>query len=156
MRAQRGGLVRWLAGSILVVGLGASLCYALGGVLRSVGMKRWDEPIAGALVAAAAALLLHLATSRQAWRIGRDVRAADGKGVLMFLGVGVLTICAQTVLLVSLRYTALSIATLIASCAPVLVIPMSYWLLGNQERITPPIIVGSLVAIAGVALVLLG
>jgi drug/metabolite transporter (DMT)-like permease len=98
VRAQRGGVLRWLAGSILVVGLGASLCYALGAVLRGVGMKRWDEPVVGALVAASAALLLHLATSRQAWRIVRDVRAADGKGVLMFLGVGVLTICAQTLM----------------------------------------------------------
>jgi drug/metabolite transporter (DMT)-like permease len=45
---------------------------------------------------------------------------------------------------------------LIASCAPVAVIPMSYWLLGNQERITPPVVVGSLLTIVGVALVLLG
>ncbi|CAN5469155.1 hypothetical protein BH11PSE7_BH11PSE7_27390 [soil metagenome] len=155
-RAQRGGMLRWLAGSILVLGLGASIFYAVGNVLRGAAMRRWDEPVLGALVSVAAALLLHLATSRRAWRIAADVRASDRKGVWMFLGVGVLTICAQTLLLFSLRYIALSVATLIVSCAPVLVIPLSYWLLGNRERITPRLVVGSLLSIAGVALVLLG
>jgi len=155
-RAERGGFWRWLATSILVLGLGASLCYAAGNVLRGAAMSRWDEPILGGLIAAASAFVLHLLTSRQAWRIATDVRAADRKGVLMFLGVGVLTICAQIMVLFSLRHTAVSIATLIFSCAPVLVIPTSYLFLGNTDKITGRIIVGAVLAIAGVALVLVG
>lgn len=155
-RAGHGGVLSWLATSILVLGLGSSLCYAAGNVLRGAAMARWDEPILGALIAAASAMLFHLLTSRDAWRIVSDVKAADRKGVLMFLGVGVLTICAQIMVFFSIRHTAVSIATLISSCAPVLVIPMSYWFLGNQDRITTRIVVGSVLAMVGVAMVLVG
>jgi drug/metabolite transporter (DMT)-like permease len=154
--AEHRGVLGRLAASILFVGLGASLCYATGNVLRGVAMARWDEPILGSVIAAGSALLMILLTRRQAWRIARDVKASDRKGVLMYLGGGVLTICAQIMVFFSIRHTAVSIATLISSCAPVIVIPMSYWLLGNTDKINGRIIVGALLAMTGVALVLIG
>jgi drug/metabolite transporter (DMT)-like permease len=154
--AEHRGVLGRLAASILFVGLGASLCYATGNVLRGVAMARWDEPILGSVIAAGSALLMILLTRRQAWHIARDVRASDRKGVLMYLGGGVLTICAQIMVFFSIRHTAVSIATLISSCAPVIVIPMSYWLLGNTDKINGRIIVGALLSMTGVALVLIG
>ena len=155
-RAVRGSNLRRLTSSILVVGLGASLCYATGNVLRGVAMARWDEPILGSVIATGSALLVNMLMRPQSWRIVSDVRASDPKGVLMFLGGGVLTICAQIMVFFSIRYTAVSISTLITSCAPVIVIPLSYWILGNTDKINGRIIVGAVLAMVGVALVLIG
>ncbi|MES2972859.1 MAG: DMT family transporter [Pseudomonadota bacterium] len=145
----------WIFRSVLVLGLGASLCYATSSVLRGGAMKLLDEPILGAVLGSASGLGLHLLTNGEGRTLLPTLLAADRKGVWLFVITGVLTITAQTLVFVSFRYIEVSIAMLIASCVPVLVIPMSYLLLGNQERIGPRTIAGTLLTMAGIALVLL-
>lgn len=150
----RGRLAGRLLGSILVLGLGASLCYAIGNVMRGGAMKLWDEPVLGALIGAATGMCLYLATSSGTKTLIPTIMAADRKGVWLFALQGLLTIFAQMLLLTSLRHIEVSIAMLIASCVPALVIPMSYLLLGNKDPIGPRTIAGTALTMAGVALVL--
>lgn len=47
----------------LLLGLGNSLAYAVGNVLRGAAMHRWPEPILGALLGAASGATIHLVSS---------------------------------------------------------------------------------------------
>jgi drug/metabolite transporter (DMT)-like permease len=143
------------ASSMVAVGCAASLAYAIGNVLRGAAMARWSEPLLGGIVAAAGALVVHLALSREGRRHLLNLGQADRKGVALFMAAGAITICAQSLMIASLRYTAVSIATLIASCVPVLVMPLSWLLLRHQERIGPRTVAGTALTIAGLAIVLL-
>jgi len=145
----------WIFRSMIVLGLGASLCYAISSVLRGGAMKLLDEPILGAVLGSASGLGLHLLTQGGVRTLVPALRVSDRKGVWLFVITGMLTITAQTLVFVSFRYIEVSIAILISSCVPALVIPMSYLLLGNQERIGARVIVGTLLTMAGIALVLL-
>ena len=48
----------WLA-SGFAVGIGATLAYSVGNVLRGASVRQWNEPVAGAMLGAVAALALH-------------------------------------------------------------------------------------------------
>lgn len=152
--AGRSRLRPWMS-SMVAIGCGAALCYAVGNVLRGAAMARWSEPLLGGVIAAGGALVVHLAFSREGRRHVLGLGEADRKGVAMFMAAGALTICAQSLMIASLRYTALSVATLIASCVPLLVMPLSWLLLRQQERIGLRTVAGAVLAVAGLALVLL-
>ena len=55
-----------------------------------------------------------------------------------------------------MHYIPVSVTSLIVSCMPVLVIPMSVVFLKNQEGITRRTVIGTTVTIAGIAMILLG
>jgi drug/metabolite transporter (DMT)-like permease len=81
------------------------------------------------------------------------LRHADRRGVLLFAISGVLTISAQTCLILSLKYIPVSVAALITLCTPLLVFPMSYLLFNNSEKITPLTLLGGALTLGGVALI---
>ena len=146
------GRSRWLQ-SALVLGIGSSIAYSLGYIFRGAGIRRCDEALLGALIGASAGLVLHAAFSRDKRQLLGKLRAADRRGVLMFAVSGVLTISAQTCLIVSLKYIPVSVAALITLCTPVLVFPMSYLLFKNSEKITALTLLGGSLTLAGVALI---
>jgi hypothetical protein len=55
--------------SVLLLGMGSSLAYAIGNVLRGSAVRSWNEPILGALIGAACGLALQVAFSagKGAW-----------------------------------------------------------------------------------------
>jgi drug/metabolite transporter (DMT)-like permease len=139
--------------SVLVLGLGSSLAYALGGVLRGAAIRRWDEAVLGALIGAVTGLLLHMLFSSDKCALPRNFKAADRQGLLLFAASGLLTICAQLCLILALKYIPVSVAALITLCTPLLVFPMSYVLFKNSEKITRGTLLGGALTLVGVALI---
>lgn len=139
--------------SVLVLGLGSSIAYSLGNIFRGAAIRNWDEALLGALIGASGGLLLHAAFSRDKKQLIGRLRKADRRGVLMFAISGVLTISAQTCLILSLKYIPVSVAALITLCTPLLVFPMSYLLFKNSEKITALTMLGGALTLAGVALI---
>jgi drug/metabolite transporter (DMT)-like permease len=147
----RTGRLKALLRSGLLLGTTSSAAYAVGNVLRGAGSRRWDEPVLGALIGAVAAIALQLALTRgnaQAWRL---LRGAKRTGILLFAAGGAMTITAQICVIAAMSHTAIGVVALITLCTPILVVPMSYFLLKNQEGITGRTIVGGVLVLAGIA-----
>ena len=153
LSAAKNGSRRWLQ-SAWLLGVGSSFAYALGNIFRGAAIRNWDEALLGALIGASGGLVLHALFSQDKKQLPGKFKNADRRGMVLFAISGVLTISAQTCLILSLKYIPVSVAALITLCTPVLVFPMSYLLLKNSEKITPPTLLGGALTLTGVALIL--
>ena len=144
----------WLA-SGFAVGIGATLAYAVGNVLRGASVRQWNEPVAGAMLGAVAALALHFVIGSGHRSFVRELFAADRAGVRLYAFGGVLTIAAQMCMIASMRHIPVAVATVITLCTPLVVLPASYWLMKNQERLGPATLIGAAITMGGVAAIVL-
>ncbi|SFK78674.1 Uncharacterized membrane protein [Paenibacillus sp. 1_12] len=138
----------WLA-------LMGSISYALGNITRGTAIHDWNEPVLGGFVGALTGLLLQLLLNKTTRTFLTDLRSADRKGVWLYAISGVLTISAQIGHMAAMHYIPISVATLITNSQPLLVIPLSYFLLKNQEGINLRTITGSLLVLLGIAAIIL-
>lgn len=139
----------------LLVGLGSSLAYAIGNVLRGAAIHRSPEPALGALLGAITGFALHVALNRSRGQLRALLRAADRRGVTLYAVSGALTITAQMLTIASMSYIPISIAALITLCTPIFVIPASHVLFGREERITARVVLGTALTLAGIAVIVL-
>lgn len=152
-----GGLRKWRAliqpGAMLAL-LG-SMSYALGNITRGTAIQDWNEPILGGLLGALTGVMLQLIFNKQARSLFSSLRTADPIGVRLYVLSGVLTISAQISQIASMQFIPISIATLITTAQPLLVIPLSYVFLKNQEGITLRVITGSILVLIGIGGIIL-
>lgn len=141
--------------SVLLLGLGSSLAYAIGNVLRGSAVRIWNEPILGAWVGAVCGLALHLAFSSDKRQLFSRFRVESRSGICLYALIGVCTISAQICTIGSMRYIPLSVATLVTLCTPLLVFPFSHWLFKQQEEITSPVLAGSALTLLGIFIIVL-
>lgn len=141
--------------SVLILGLGSSLAYAIGNVLRGVAVRAWNEPVVGGLVGSVFGLALHVIFTPEKQEILSRLRAASGRGIWLYVFIGVCTISAQIFTIGAMRYIPLSLATLITLCTPLLVFPLSHWLFKNQGDITATVLVGSALALLGIFIIVM-
>ena len=141
--------------SALLLGLGSSLAYAVGNVLRGSAVRLWNEPILGAWVGAVCGLALHLAFSSGKRQLVARLREASRSGLWLYALIGVATISAQICTIGAMRYIPLSVATLVTLCTPLLVFPLSHWLFKQQEEITAPLLAGSALTLLGIFIIVL-
>lgn len=139
----------------LVLGLGSSLAYAIGNVMRGSGVRVWNEPILGALLGAVFGLGLHLFFSSGKREMLAGLRIANRSGVWLYALMGVTTISAQICAIAAMRYIPLSIATLITLCTPVLVFPLSHVLFKNSDDIGRTTLLGCAMTLLGIFIIVL-
>ncbi|MGF6272665.1 drug/metabolite transporter (DMT)-like permease [Massilia sp. UYP11] len=161
-RGQRAGpapvrprLTDRIKGSALMLGAGGSMAYAIGTVVRGAAIRDWNQPIVGALLGAATGLLLSLALGREVRGLPASLRAADRRGLLLFVACGVLTISAQVCSIWSLRYIEVALSNLITLSTPLLVIPGGYYLFAQREVLSARTWMGGAMVLAGVAVLTL-
>jgi drug/metabolite transporter (DMT)-like permease len=152
---KRASLVQSLMSSVLLLGVGSSLAYSMGHVLRGAAVRDWNEPILGGLLGAIAGLLLNLLTSPEKRELLARLRAADRRGCWFYAFIGIFTISGQICSIGAMRYIPISVAALMPLCTPLLMFPLSHWLLKSREEITPALLVGSAMTLAGIAIVVL-
>ncbi|MES2190124.1 MAG: DMT family transporter [Pseudomonadota bacterium] len=145
----------FLPTSILVLGLGSSLAYAVGNLLRGAGVREWNEPVLGGFLGATCGLLLHLAFTPAKMQLLQRFKTASRSGVWLYAALGVCTISGQILGIAAMRYIPLSIATLLTLCTPLLVFPLSYLFFKNQGDMTPVVIGGSALTLLGIFIIVL-
>jgi drug/metabolite transporter (DMT)-like permease len=133
----------------------STLSYAIGNVLRGAGIAHWNEPILGGLIGAAMGLFLHFVTNSNTKNVWKQLNQADRQGVLLYVISGILTITAQILVIASMWYMPISIANLITMSTPLLVTPLSYFLLKNEEGITRITIIGIVMVLVGISTIIL-
>lgn len=153
--AMKFGLRQQLLQSVFFLGLGSSLAYAIGNVLRGSAVRSWNEPVLGALVGAVCGLALHLAFSSDKGGIAARLRSASRSGMVLYALIGVTTIAAQMCVISSMRYIPLSVATLVTLCTPVLVFPLSHLLFRNDDKITAATLAGSGLTLLGIFIIVM-
>ena len=141
---------------ILALGTGAAAAYAVSHILRAAGMRSWPEALAGTTVGAAAGLLvLVLASRRQLPATFARIRAQP-HGARLFCVVGMLQLVGQSFMVLSLHYIPASFSALISMGSPLVVLPVSHYLLRTGEGLRPLTVAGILLTLAGVALLAWG
>lgn len=132
-----------------------ALSYAIGNVVRSSGVRDWNEPIFGGFLGAVAGTIAYLLLHTELRTLVGRVRESDRLGVWLWGLSGVLTISAQISLIAATRHIPIAIGVVISAALPVLVIPASVILFHNKEAVTARTFAGSLLVLAGVAGLLL-
>jgi len=154
-RSRSVGVLATLLRSTLLLGLGSSAAYATSNVMRGVAIRHWNEAILGALLGAMAGAGLHLAFNRNAAGVYASLHRADRRGVVLFAVSGSLTILAQLCVIAAMSRSPVAVVTLITLCTPLLVFPLSYFFLRNEERISARTVLGGAITLGGVALLVL-
>ena len=137
------------------LGLASSAAYAVSNVLRGAAVRDWNEPIAGALIGAVVGILLHFAVGSDHANVLRGFRTASRRGIVLFAIGGVVNISAQMCVIAAMKYAPVSVVALITLCTPLLVFPLSYLLLKNEERINAGTVGGAALTLAGIAMIIL-
>ncbi len=151
----RPSLHQRLMQSFLLLGLGSSLAYAVGNILRGVAVRSWNEPVLGALAGALCGLVLHLAFSSGKRGMLANWHTMSRSGAWLYALVGVTTIAAQMCMIASMRYIPLSIATLVTLCSPLLIFPINHWFFRNEDDVTAFTLAGGALTLLGIAIIVL-
>jgi drug/metabolite transporter (DMT)-like permease len=139
----------------VVLALVGAFSYAVGNVVRSSGVREWNEPILGGFVGAVAGTLAYLLLHTKVRSLVDTVRKADRAGVWLWTLSGVLTISAQVSLMAATRHIPIAVGVVVSAALPIIVIPVSVLLLNNKEAVTGRTVMGGLLILAGVAGLLL-
>ena len=143
-----------LSGS-LIFGIASSAAYSGSHLFRGSAVRVWNEPLLGATIGAAAGLLLLLLASRTKLKGYRLEILANPRGAALFVGIGVLQFIAQSLVIASMKYIPVSVAALISMCTPLIVMPLSYFLLRNHEKLNWVMALGIFITLCGAAMSLL-
>jgi len=143
-----------LSGS-LIFGIASSAAYSGSHLFRGSAVRVWNEPLLGATIGAAAGLLVLLLASRTKLKAYRLEILANPRGAALFTGIGVLQFIAQSLVIASMKYIPVSVAALISMCTPLIVMPLSYFLLRNHEKLNWVMTLGIFITLCGAAISLL-
>ena len=153
--ANRSFIIKKFVQSGFMLAFLSSLSYAVGNVVRGIGIQNWQQPILGGLLGAIVGLVLHSVTNKNTRHFFKEIKEADTTGVALFALSGVITISAQISVIGAMHYIPISIANLITLSTPVLVMPISYFLFKNSEGVTYLTIMGIILVLGGIMLVVL-
>lgn len=151
----RAGSVQALSPEMLrkgmLVGLLTVAGFGFGNVLRGLAMRVWDEAALGTVVASLAALACQFVVTRDWAGIAAQLRAADRKAVLLYTGCGVFTSLGSIFISLAMTRLEIALAVLVVHTTPVVIFPVSVWLLKNREALNARTVLGAALVLAGIA-----
>jgi drug/metabolite transporter (DMT)-like permease len=148
-RTRRANALVWGA---LLLGIASSAAYSSSHIFRGSAVRIWNEPVLGTTIGAAAGLLALLLANRKKLPDYRREILANRQGAVLFAGIGVLQFLAQSLVIASMKYIPVSVAALISMCTPLVVMPISYFVMRNQEKLNGVMVLGILITLSGTAI----
>ena len=137
----------------LVIPLGAASLYALSSIVRKTALTMLPEPVLGAVVGALASLITYPIVLRLMNRQG-DIKLTKGS-LPYFAAAGVSNSVAWISMFIATQRGSVSVVAAIIGANPLFGLLLSALFLRSVERITPRIIAGCLVIVAGVTVITL-
>jgi len=124
----------------------ASVAWAVSTVMMKPPLREIEPLTAQAIRLPLASVLLFLTP----WTRGVTAALRDsGRGPLLRMGVlSVVTAFSSVLFVASLKYAGVTVGAVLSSTAPLFAIPLGVMFLG--ERISPTIVVGAVIAVAGI------
>jgi drug/metabolite transporter (DMT)-like permease len=139
----------FIAGLLTVAGFG------FGNVIRGIAMRNWEEAALGTVIASVAALACQVAVTRNWPRIAAQLRSADRTTALLYIGCGVFTSLGSIFVSLAMTRIEIALAVLVVHTTPLVIFPVSVWLLKNREELTQRTVLGASLVLAGIALLAL-
>jgi drug/metabolite transporter (DMT)-like permease len=135
----------FLAGLLTVAGFG------FGNVLRGLAMRDWSEAALGTVIASLAALACQIVVTRHWGRVVSQLRAADRAAILLYTGCGVFTSLGSIFIALAMTKIEIALAVLVVHTTPLVIFPVSVWILRNREELTGRTASGAALVLAGIA-----
>jgi len=135
----------------LVAGLLTVAGFGFGNVLRGIAMRNWEEAALGTVVASLAALACQFLVTRNWASIGRQLRGAERTAVLLYVGCGVFTSLGSIFISLAMTRIEIALAVLVVHTTPLVIFPVSVWILKNREELSSRTVLGALLVLGGIA-----
>lgn len=135
-----------LAGLLTVAGFG------LGNVLRGLAVRDWDEAALGTVISSLAALACQLVVTRRWDRVTAQLRGADAAALLLYVGCGVATSAGSILVTLAMKHMEIALATLVVHTTPLVIFPISVFLLKNKEELNARTVLGAILVLLGIGL----
>lgn len=138
----------------VLMALAAAAAFAAGDTMRRAGLHLTPAPVLGAAVGSTTALLAHLVWARY----HHSARWPSRAGLRRFdvLGSAALNTSAILLLYVGLRHAPVAVVSVLYNLQVLVVLIVGPLMLPGQERVTPWLAGGALLATVGTAMILLG
>ncbi|MCC6212209.1 MAG: DMT family transporter [Burkholderiales bacterium] len=146
----RGGLLPAAAHKGFVAGLATVAGFGMGNVLRGLAMRRWEEAVLGTVVSSVTALLCQLVATRGWPAIAAQFRAADRKALLLYTACGIATSLGSIFVTLAMNRMEIALAVLVVHTTPIVIFPVSVFVLKNREELTPRTLLGALLVLLGI------
>jgi drug/metabolite transporter (DMT)-like permease len=151
----RAGSAHAVSPQLLRKGLAAGLLtvagFGFGNVLRGIAMRGWAEAALGTVIASVAALACQFAVTRNWAAIGARLRRADRTAIGLYIGCGVATTLGSIFVSLAMTKIEIALAVLVVHTTPLVIFPVSAFLLKSREELSPRTIAGALLVLAGIA-----
>lgn len=151
--SKGGNLQGWKAWQIWIP-LGAGASFAIGNVIRRFGLTTTSTtPLEGLTIdqtAAFVGLLIYAYAKKNI-----NVFSAPPKTYLFFTGAGILGAIGHFCLFEALDRGPVSIVDPLVATQPLFATFLAYFLLGDLERVTPKLVIGTLLIVLGASIVML-
>lgn len=134
------------------VGIMTVAGFGLGNVLRGLAMRSWEEAVFGTVVSSIAALLCQVMATRDWPKIAAQLRAADRRAIWLYVGCGVSTAFGSIFVALAMNHMEIALAVLVVHTTPLLIFPVSVFILKNREELTPRTLAGALLVLLGIGL----
>jgi drug/metabolite transporter (DMT)-like permease len=139
----------------VLCGLGAAVCQALGLVVSKIGLAGNFPALSGNIIRVLVATVILWMIPLFRWTIPADFKKLKNTkaSLTMILGAVFGPFLGVWLSLVSIQWSYIGIASTLQSLSPILLIPVSHWVF--REKISSKALVGTVVAIIGVAMIFL-
>jgi drug/metabolite transporter (DMT)-like permease len=126
--------------------------FGVGNVIRGIAIREWNEAALGAAFGSGAALLCVLATGSTISAILDGLRKGEKKVIGLYAASGVATVCGTMFGAMAMQRVEIAIATVVTYTTPLVVFPVSVFVLKNREELSVRTAVGASVVVLGIAL----
>ncbi len=139
----------------VLAGLATVAGFGFGNVLRGLAMRDWSEAALGTVIASLAAFACQIVVTRRWGRIASQLRTADRAALLLYAGCGVFTSLGSIFISLAMTRIEIALAVLVVHTTPLVIFPVSVWILKNREELTQRTVSGAALVLAGIALLAL-
>jgi len=129
--------------------------FGVGNAIRGLAIREWNEAAMGAVLGSAAALICQLATGSGIGAIFDGLRKGSKPAIGLYVASGIATVSGTMFAAMAMHRVEIAIATVVTYTTPLVVFPVSVFVLKNREQLSRRSAAGALLVVAGIALLAL-
>lgn len=137
------------------VGLLTVAGFGFGNVLRGLAMREWHEAALGTVIASLVAFAAQVAVTRNWPKIKAQLRGADRRALLLYTGCGIATSLGSIFVSLAMTKMEIALAVLVVHTTPLVIFPVSVFILKNREELNARTMLGAALVLAGIGFLLL-
>jgi drug/metabolite transporter (DMT)-like permease len=139
----------------MLLSLATVVGFGVGNAIRGLAIREWNEAAMGAVLGSAAALLCQLATGSALGAVLEGLYKGDKKAIGLYVASGVATVSGTMFGAMAMHRVEIAIATVVTYTTPLVVFPISVFVLKNREALSLRTAFGAGMVLLGIVLLAL-